>query len=98
MNEKRLYQILLGPCTTEKTVSIEDKYSQAVFKVAKDATKTEIKTAVSQLFNVVVDSVRTLKVKGKVKSFKQTKGCRSDWKKAYVSLKQGQTINLANYS
>lgn len=98
MNEKRLYQILIAPCTTEKTVSLEEKCNQVVFKVNKDAKKDEIKEAVSKLFNVVVESVQTLKVKGKVKRFKQTEGRRSDWKKAYVSLKKGQEINLANYS
>lgn len=98
MNEKRLYQILIGPYTTEKTVALEDKYHQPVFKVAIDATKTEIKAAISKLFNVAVLSVRTLKVKGKVKRFKQREGCKSDWKKAYVSLQAGQHIDLANYS
>lgn len=97
MNEKRLYEVLVGPYTTEKSVSVAEQYSQNVFKVATNATKTEIKEAVSKLFNVVVESVRTVQVKGKIKRFKQTQGRRNDWKKAYVSLKKGQDINLANY-
>lgn len=97
MNEKRLYEVLVGPYTTEKSVSVAEKYSQHVFKVAKDATKTEIKEAVSTLFNVVVESVRTVQVMGKTKRFKQTQGRRNDWKKAYVALQKGQDINLANY-
>ena len=93
MNEKRLYEVLVGPYTTEKSVSVAEQYSQNVFKVATNATKTEIKEAVSKLFNVVVESVRTVQVKGKIKRFKQTQGRRNDWKKAYVSLKKGQDIN-----
>ncbi len=97
MNEKRLYQVLIGPYTTEKSVSAAETHNQNVFKVAKDATKSEIKEAVSKLFNVVVESVRTVQVTGKTKRFKQTQGRRSDWKKAYVSVQKGQDINLANY-
>lgn len=98
MNEKRLYQILIKPYTTEKSYEAEDKYNQKVFKVAFDATKTEIKEAVAKLFNVIVKSVRTTTVQGKKKRFKQREGCRSTWKKAYISLEKGQYMNLTNYT
>jgi large subunit ribosomal protein L23 len=97
MNEKRLYQVILAPVTTEKSVRIADKNRQIVFKVAKNATKTEIKDAIQRLFSVVVKAVRTNNVSGKKKNFKQQEGKRSDWKKAYVSLAEGHDINLAKF-
>lgn len=97
MNDIRLYNVLLGPHTTEKSVLAAEKRRQVTFKVAKDATKTEVKKAVEKLFNVVVEAVRVSNVKGKKKRFKGIKGARSDWKKASVSLQQGQDINLAEF-
>jgi len=97
MNDRRLYNILLSPLTTEKSVLLGEKRNQFVFKVASDATKTEIQTAVQKLFSVSVKSVRTLRVKGKVKRFKQMEGQRSSWKKAYVALAEGHDINIANF-
>lgn len=97
MNEKRLYQVIVGPHTTEKSVRLADKNRQMVFKVAMDATKTEIKTAIQQLFSVVVKGVTIVNLRGKKKNFKQQEGRRSDWKKAYVSLAEGHDINLANF-
>ncbi len=97
MNEKRLYQVILGPHTTEKSHRLGDKHRQMVFKIAKDATKVEVKKAIQQLFSVVVKSVRVVNLKGKQKNFKQQAGRRSDWKKAYVSLAEGHDINLANF-
>ena len=91
MNEKRLYTIILGPHTTEKAVSASD---QIAFRVAKDATKTELKEAVQKLFSVKVISVRIVNVMGKTRQFRQRQGERSDWKKAYVRLDKGQAINL----
>ncbi len=97
MNEKRLYSIIVGPITTEKSVRFADKNHQVVFKVLKDATKTELFEAVQKLFSVKVESVRTVNVKGKQKQFKQKQGQRSDWKKAYIRLAEGHDINLANF-
>ena len=65
-----------------------------VFKVAKDANKTEIKAAVEKLFEVEVTGVRTVNVKGKTKRHGMRMGKRSDWKKAYVTLKEGQDIDF----
>lgn len=97
MNDIRLYKVLLGPHTTEKTVLAAEKNRQVSFKVAVDATKQEVKQAVEKLFNVVVKAVRVSNVKGKSKRFKQVKGKRSDWKKASVSLQEGHDINVAEF-
>jgi large subunit ribosomal protein L23 len=95
IKQERLTQIILSPLTSEKTTQIGDKYNQFVFKVVRDADKQEIKNAVEFLFNVEVNSVRVLNVKGKQKSFGKIRGKRSDWKKAYVALKPGHDINFA---
>jgi large subunit ribosomal protein L23 len=97
MNDQQLYRILINPLTTEKSVRVAEKNRQFVFKVALSATKTHIQEAVQKLFSVQVDSVHTVRVKGKVKQFKQRTGQRSDWKKAYVCLKEGHDINFANF-
>ena len=94
MNKDRLCNILLAPRVTEKTARIGDESNQYVFKVASDANKTEIRAAVEALFEVKVESVRTVNVKGKSKTFKQRPGKRSGWKKAYVRVQEGQTLDF----
>ena len=94
MNFERLHQIILAPVISEKATRVAEKRNQAVFKVLPDAQKPEIKEAVEKLFNVKVDGVRTLNVKGKNKRFGRFEGKRSDWKKAYVTLAQGQEIDF----
>lgn len=95
MNPERLLMVLREPHTSEKSTVMADKFKQFTFKVLFNATKSEIKQAVEQLFNVKVRNVSVVNVKGKVKRFKQTTGKRSDWKKAYVSLQAGQDIDFA---
>ncbi len=97
MNDNRLYKVLLGPHTTEKSVTSAEKNKQITFRVAKDAGKAEIKTAVEKLFNVAVATVRVMNVQGKSKRFKQMRGQRSDWKKAVVSLQAGHDVNIAEF-
>jgi len=97
VNEKRLYTIILGPHVTEKSVRATDRHHQVVFRVAKDATKPELKEAVQKLFSVQVDSVRMVNVGGKTKNFRQMQGERSNWKKAYVRLAEGQAINFEDF-
>lgn len=97
MNNTRLYNILQGSRTTEKSVERAEKHKQITFKVINSATKTEIKYAVEKIFNVAVSAVRICNVKGKTKRFRQTSGIRSDWKKALVTLKAGHDINLAEF-
>ena len=96
MNQERIFQILRAPHISEKSATLGDSANQAVFKVAVDANKAEIKQAVEQLFNVKVAQVRTAKMKGKSKRLGLHRGRRSDWKKAYVSLEQGHEIDLAS--
>jgi large subunit ribosomal protein L23 len=90
----RLHQVIIGPVISEKSTRVAEKANTAVFKVASDAEKSEIKQAVEKLFNVKVSGVRTLNVKGKVKRFGAYTGRRSDWKKAYVTLAEGQEIDF----
>jgi len=95
MNKERLMQVLLAPVISEKSTHVADKHEQIIFKVATDATKLEVKSAVELMFNVKVDAVQMLNVKGKTKRFGRFMGSRKDWKKAYVSLQPGQEINFA---
>lgn len=94
MNQLRLYKVLLGPVISEKTAVVADIANQVVFKVVSDANKAEIKTAVEKLFNVSVEGVRVLNVKGKTKRTRHGIGRRSNWKKAYVSLAEGSEIDF----
>jgi large subunit ribosomal protein L23 len=96
MNQERVFQVLVGPHVSEKAAIAADENNQFVFKVAVDATKTEIRKSVEQLFKVKVDSVRTLKVKGKVKRNRFGYSTKPTWKKAYVRLEQGQDIDFAS--
>ena len=94
ISEERLLKVLLAPHVSEKSTMAAEGNNAVVFKVLKDANKAEIKAAVEKLFEVEVDSVRTLNVKGKTKRQGQSFGKRSDWKKAYVVLKEGQDIDF----
>ena len=93
-SEARLLQVIEGPLVSEKSTYVADKFEQVIFRVATTATKPEIKAAVEQLFNVQVESVQVVNVKGKLKRSGRFAGKRKDWKKAYVCLKPGQEINL----
>jgi large subunit ribosomal protein L23 len=94
MNQERVFKVLLGPHVTEKSAMPAGAATQVVFKVATDATKLEVKKAVEQLFDVQVDDVRVVNVKGKTRRTKNGLGRRSDWKKAYVRLAEGQDIDF----
>ncbi len=94
MNKERILDILMSPHISEKATVVSERDNQIVFKVAVDATKLEIKRAVESLFEVEVDSVKTLNVKGKTKRHGAQMGRRVNWKKAYVSLKEGQEIDF----
>jgi len=95
MNTNRIMTIIRGPHTSEKTTIIAEENRQITLKVDKTATKLEIKKAVEQLFDVKVDSVKTVNVKGKTKRFAQRIGKRNNFKKAYISLKEGYDISFA---
>ncbi len=91
---ERITQILVAPHVSEKSTGLADSANQHIFKVLPSASKQEIKSAVEQLFQVKVASVRTLNVQGKQKRFGRILGKRSDWKKAYVRLETGHDIDL----
>lgn len=94
MSQERLMNILLSPHISEKGTRVADVNRQVVFKVASDARKPEVKKAVELMFNVEVDSVQVMNVKGKRKSFGRIAGRRPHWKKAYVKLKEGHDIDF----
>ena len=95
MNQEKLMTVLLEPRVTEKSTLVGEAYNQYVFKVAKDATKPEIKQAVELMFDgAEVLSVQVANVKGKTKMFARRPGQRVNWKKAYVKLKPGFDIDF----
>lgn len=91
----RLANVLQAPIISEKSTNAADQNNQFVFKVQKTASKLQVKQAVELMFNVKVESVRVLNVKGKIKRFGRSIGKRSDWKKAYIKLEAGHSIELA---
>lgn len=99
MNQARLYSVILGPHISEKATIMAEKHNQVAFKVLNDATKAEIKEAIEVIFKVSVDALQVLNVKGKTKRTARG-GIRqkSNWKKAYVQLAQGQEIDFAELS
>jgi large subunit ribosomal protein L23 len=94
ISEERLLKVLLAPNISEKATMAAEANNTIVFKVATDAKKAEIKAAVEKLFEVKVEAVRTLNVKGKAKRTGMRMGRRSDWKKAYVTLAEGSDIDF----
>jgi len=97
MNNLFLYKTLIKPIYTEKSVLETEKNRVFVFKVELNSNKKRIKRVIEKLFNVVVTKVTTLIIKGNKTKFKQMPGKKSDWKKAFVSLKTGYDINLADF-
>jgi large subunit ribosomal protein L23 len=97
-DEGRLMQVLVAPIVSEKATMIADKTNAVTFKVLQDATKYEIKAAVQLMFKVDVQSVAVLNIKGKSKRFGKSVGRRDNIRKAYVTLKAGQELNLGGES
>ncbi|MCG8444400.1 MAG: 50S ribosomal protein L23 [Hyphomicrobiales bacterium] len=93
MTDPRLFDVIVAPVITEKA-TIASENNQVVFRVAKTATKPDIKRAVEALFNVKVKSVNTLVRKGKTKRFRGRPGQQSDIKKAIVTLEEGHSIDV----
>ena len=94
MNEERLHQVIRRPIISEKSTNAAENGQQVVFEVMINATKTEIKTAVESLFEVSVEAVQVINVRGKIKRFGKTPGKRVNWKKAYVRLAEGDDIDF----
>jgi len=93
MSGLKSYDIIRAPLITEKG-TMASEYNQVIFEVPLEATKPEIKQAVEDLFKVKVQAVNTLRVKGKVKRFRGHLGKRKDWKKAIVTLAEGDMIDV----
>ncbi|MFA5795316.1 MAG: 50S ribosomal protein L23 [Candidatus Brocadiia bacterium] len=98
---KTAYNIIIKPIQTEKSMAMampekagSNKALIYTFKVDREANKYAIKAAVEEIFKVKVDSVRTVRVKGKPKTTQRNRGQRSDWKKALVVLKEGQRLDI----
>ena len=94
MNTEQIMQVLRAPHVSEKSSIAADERNEVVFKVARHATKPEIKRAVETMFKVKVTGVTTLNVKPKTKRFRGRPGQRPGWKKAYVSLAEGEELDF----
>ena len=93
MNREQLMNVLIAPHVTEKTATAMQNHNQYTFRVMKSATKTDIKAAVELMFEVKVQGVQVVNEPGKARRFGKTLGRTQDWKKAYVRLVQGQSID-----
>ena len=89
-----VYEVIRAPRVSEKTARLQEVSNQYVFEVATTATKADVKAAIEQIFEVKVKSVNVVNVKGKQKAFRSRMGRRSDWRKAYVTLADGQSIDV----
>lgn len=94
LSQEKMYDLILRPIVTEKSASVMS-LNQYTFAVRKEATKGQIKSAIEKIFDVEVEKVNTLTHKGKTKKFRGRIGIRSDMKKAIVTVKQGQEIELS---
>lgn len=95
MKQENLLKIIVAPHMSEKAALAAEKQGVYVFKVAHSATKPEVKNAIALLFKVNVESVRVVNVKTKPKRFGNIQGRSKAWKKAYVTLQEGQEIDFA---
>ena len=93
MNREQLMSVLIAPHVTEKTSLAMQNHNQYTFRVRRDASKTDIRKAVELMFDVKVAGVQVVNEPGKERRFGRTAGRTQDWKKAYVSLAAGQTID-----
>ncbi len=93
-HQERLMTVIQGPHVSEKANLVAEAANQVVFRVRPDATKAEIRKAVELLFEVEVDNVTVINVRGKIKRHGQTYGQRARWKKAYVTLAEGSQLDF----
>jgi|TARA_B110000037_G_scaffold106029_1_gene123189 large subunit ribosomal protein L23 len=96
VNEERMYKVILGAHISEKATVIADESNQVTLKVSPDATRPEIRQAVEKIYNVKVENVTVLNVKGKVKRNMRGTSRKPSWKKAYVRLAEGHEIDFAD--
>jgi large subunit ribosomal protein L23 len=95
MSKRSHYDVILSPVVTEKSTAASEQ-SKVIFKVATDASKTEIKAAIESLFKVKVKAVNTLVRKGKLKTFRGIRAQQSDTKRAIVTLEKGESIDVTS--
>ncbi|MBO0737811.1 MAG: 50S ribosomal protein L23 [Alphaproteobacteria bacterium] len=93
LTRQQMYDIIRGPVITEKATNVSE-HGQVIFRVPVTATKREVKAAVEGLFRVDVTAVNTIRMMGKLKRFRGRPGRRSDYKKAIVTLREGQRIDV----
>ena len=93
MKREQLMNVLIAPHVTEKTATAMQNHNQYTFRVKRNATKTDIKAAVELMFEVKVTGVQVVNEPGKTRRFGKITGRTQDWKKAYVRLVQGQSID-----
>ena len=94
LDQERLMTVVLGPHVSEKTTIMADKHNQVVFRVRRDSNKTDIRRAVELLFSVKVEQVQVVNCRGKIKRSGNEWGRRQNWKKAYVTLAEGDDIDF----
>jgi large subunit ribosomal protein L23 len=94
LSTEKLMSVLIGPHLSEKSSGLAERLKQFVFKVRRDADKSDIKRAVELMFEVKVTAVQVVNCMGKAKRFGRSPGRRQDWKKAYVTLAEGQDIDF----
>lgn len=93
MNPERKYDVILAPWVTEKATE-GSEHNQFTFRVARDSTKVEIKKGVEELFGVTVTKVNTINMRGKLKRFRGRLGRRAAYKKAIVTITEGQSLDI----
>ena len=94
ITDEKIFSVLRAPRVSEKTARLQEVSNQYVFEVSTTATKADVKAAVEKLFDVKVEAVNVLNVKGKNESFRNRAGSRGSWRKAYVRLADGQAIDV----
>ncbi|MFH1725829.1 MAG: 50S ribosomal protein L23 [Elusimicrobiota bacterium] len=98
MKEFDPYIHIVRPVMTERSTILKEKYNQYVFEVALTSSKTDVKRAIEHVFKVTVERVRTMRLPGKLRRFGRSAGHRPDWKKAIVTIKKGDSIDLVEQS
>lgn len=94
MSSEKLLDVLRSQHVSEKSSRLQELSNQYVFEISSTATKADVKAAVEALLDTKVERVNILNVKGKRKTFRSRVGRRGGWRKAYVKLVEGQTIDL----
>ncbi len=94
MTQENIYSHIVRPVMTERSTLLKERFNQYVFEVLRTSAKGDVKNAIEEIFKVTVERVRTIRMPGKYRRYGRGGGYRSDWKKAIVTLKKGDSINL----